>query len=202
MKHLWCVIISARGLMTHWLWLSSERVGGGRGWGVLWARRFSKDAPASVIHQLQIPPTERQRSLQLVWNAVISHLTWYTAGPESITSFVLTHTWMNSYRQRIARDATRRWTSCSCSGDVDAGGLIQSGFSQARARPLPPQRVGLTVSHSTADPATGGPRHPDTKHLLTGRQENRKSESFYKTIVIFRWISYISYCMPIIYGAI
>lgn len=48
---------------------------------------------------------------------------------------------------------------------------MQSGFSRERARPLPPRRGGLTVSHSTADPATGGPRHPDMKHLLTGRQK-------------------------------
>lgn len=87
--------------------------------------------------------------------------------------------WKNSYQRRAHDVVIQLSSSWSCSRD-SVGGLNRSDLS-LRARCFPLQWGGLKVSHSTAHPARGGPRHlstgrlhrqaPGSEHLLEHREK-------------------------------
>ena len=98
--------------------------------------------------------------------------------------------WKNSYQRRVHDGVIQLSSSWSCSGD-SVGGLNRSDLSPLHVRCFPLQWGGLKVSHSTAHPARGGPRHlrtgrlhrqaPDPEHLLEHRE---------KEMDLYNWCSW------------
>lgn len=97
--------------------------------------------------------------------------------------FFTSRTPANSHQQRFPLATGCSRSSCSCS---EVGRLARSRSSRTRARrALPPQRGGLAVTRSTADPATEGPRQPSTEHLVAGWQKIREIvlKGFFSVVV-------------------